>query len=42
MPIARSRRALERFGKEVMPLIEREVGPLDAIGRQGSSLRKAS
>ncbi|HSI40900.1 MAG TPA: LLM class flavin-dependent oxidoreductase [Xanthobacteraceae bacterium] len=32
MPVARARRALERFGAEVLPLVEREVGPLKAIG----------
>ncbi|MDQ0391392.1 LLM class flavin-dependent oxidoreductase [Labrys monachus] len=32
MPVARARRALERFGAEVLPLVEREVGPLAAIG----------
>ena len=38
MPIAKARRALERFGKEVLPLVEREVGPLDRIGRATSPL----
>ena len=33
MPVARARRALERFGAEVLPLVEREVGPLSAIGK---------
>ena len=42
MPIERSRRALERFGREVMPLIEKELGPLADIGRNGSGLAKAS
>lgn len=32
MPIARALRSLERFGTEVLPLVERELGPLDAIG----------
>lgn len=32
MPVARARRALERFGAEVLPLVEREVGPLAKIG----------
>lgn len=32
MPIARALRSLERFGTEVLPLLEREVGPLDQIG----------
>ncbi|MCX5513960.1 LLM class flavin-dependent oxidoreductase [Kaistia algarum] len=34
LPIAMARRSLERFGAEVIPLIEREVGPLDRIGRR--------
>ncbi|MBS0562885.1 MAG: LLM class flavin-dependent oxidoreductase [Proteobacteria bacterium] len=33
MPIDRARRALERFGAEVLPLVERELGPLAALGR---------
>ncbi|MCK0198939.1 LLM class flavin-dependent oxidoreductase [Ancylobacter sp. 6x-1] len=32
MPVERARRSLERFGAEVLPLVEREVGPLSAIG----------
>lgn len=32
MPIARARKSLERFGAEVLPLLEKEVGPLDKIG----------
>lgn len=32
MPIARARRSLERFVSEVIPLVEAEVGPLDAVG----------
>lgn len=32
MPIARARRSLERFGAEVLPLIEKTVGSLDAVG----------
>jgi alkanesulfonate monooxygenase SsuD/methylene tetrahydromethanopterin reductase-like flavin-dependent oxidoreductase (luciferase family) len=32
MPVARARRSLERFVNEVLPLVEREVGPLDRIG----------
>lgn len=32
MPIAPARRSLERFATEVIPLVEREVGPLDRIG----------
>ncbi|MFD2238060.1 LLM class flavin-dependent oxidoreductase [Aureimonas populi] len=35
MPIARARRSLERFAKEVVPLVEREIGPLEAVGRRG-------
>jgi alkanesulfonate monooxygenase SsuD/methylene tetrahydromethanopterin reductase-like flavin-dependent oxidoreductase (luciferase family) len=33
MPIARARRSLERFGAEVLPLVERAIGPLERIGR---------
>ncbi|MFA5120945.1 LLM class flavin-dependent oxidoreductase [Zavarzinia sp.] len=33
MPIARARRSLERFGAEVLPLVEKAVGPLDRIGQ---------
>jgi alkanesulfonate monooxygenase SsuD/methylene tetrahydromethanopterin reductase-like flavin-dependent oxidoreductase (luciferase family) len=32
LSIQLARRSLERFGAEVMPLIEKEVGPLDRIG----------
>lgn len=32
MPIAMARKSLERFGKEVVPLLEKELGPLDRIG----------
>ncbi len=32
MPIDRARRSLERFAHDVLPLVEREVGPLDRIG----------
>ena len=32
MPVARARRSLERFGKEVLPLVEKAVGPIAAIG----------
>lgn len=32
MPVARARRALERFATEVLPLVEREVGPIASIG----------
>lgn len=35
MPIARAYRSLERFGSEVIPLLERELGPLHGIGRKG-------
>lgn len=39
MPIARARRSLERFVTEVIPLIEKEVGPLEAIGRRPPAAR---
>jgi alkanesulfonate monooxygenase SsuD/methylene tetrahydromethanopterin reductase-like flavin-dependent oxidoreductase (luciferase family) len=31
MPIQRAARSLERFGAEVIPLVEAELGPLDAL-----------
>ncbi|WP_138466002.1 LLM class flavin-dependent oxidoreductase [Poseidonocella sp. HB161398] len=34
MPIEMAAGSLERFGKEVIPLVEKEVGPLDAFGTQ--------
>ncbi|MGI6245909.1 MAG: LLM class flavin-dependent oxidoreductase [Pseudochelatococcus sp.] len=34
MPVAWASKSLERFGKEVIPLVEREVGPLDRFGAQ--------
>ncbi|MDQ0472108.1 LLM class flavin-dependent oxidoreductase [Labrys wisconsinensis] len=36
MPIGRALRSLERFGSDVVPLLERAVGPLDAIGKVGA------
>lgn len=41
MPIEWAAKSLERFGKEVIPLVEKEVGPLDRFGMQ-SQLAKAS
>ncbi|MEF2074059.1 LLM class flavin-dependent oxidoreductase [Consotaella aegiceratis] len=41
MPIERARRSLERFAAEVMPLIEREVGPLAEIGRRAPLAKPA-
>jgi alkanesulfonate monooxygenase SsuD/methylene tetrahydromethanopterin reductase-like flavin-dependent oxidoreductase (luciferase family) len=41
MPIVRARRSLERFGAEVLPLVEKEVGPLDAIGQSARPLEVA-
>lgn len=35
MPLARAKRSLERFATEVVPLIERELGPIENIGRRG-------
>ncbi|MBD1551118.1 LLM class flavin-dependent oxidoreductase [Pseudomonas typographi] len=34
MPLARARRSLERFTTEVLPLVERELGPLENIGKR--------
>lgn len=42
MPIARARRSLERFGAEVLPLVERALGPLDLIGKPMDGLPAAA
>jgi alkanesulfonate monooxygenase SsuD/methylene tetrahydromethanopterin reductase-like flavin-dependent oxidoreductase (luciferase family) len=42
MPVARARRSLERFAAEVIPLVERAVGPLDRIGLRPPVTRDAS
>ena len=34
MPLARAKRSLERFANEVVPLIERELGPVENIGKR--------
>ncbi|WP_213881784.1 LLM class flavin-dependent oxidoreductase [Pseudomonas sp. dw_358] len=34
MPLSRARRSLERFANEVVPMIERELGPLELIGKR--------
>jgi uncharacterized protein YsxB (DUF464 family) len=34
MPLARARRSLERFTTEVLPMVERELGPLENIGKR--------
>lgn len=36
MPIALARRSMERFVAEVLPIVERELGPLDRIGMRPS------
>ena len=41
MPIARALKSLERFGSEVLPLLEKEVGPLDRIGIHPSTVAAA-
>lgn len=38
MPVARAARALERFASEVLPLVEREVGPLSEVGTASRSV----
>lgn len=38
MPVARARRSLERFGAEVLPLVEKAVGPLSEIGRRAAPI----
>lgn len=35
MPIAMARRSLESFARDVLPLVEKELGPLKRIGRAG-------
>ena len=39
MPIRMAARSLERFGAEVIPLVEKEVGPLSALGDAGEAPR---
>ncbi|WP_297834051.1 LLM class flavin-dependent oxidoreductase [Pseudomonas sp.] len=34
MPLDRARRSLDRFATEVIPLIEKELGPIDQIGQR--------
>jgi len=34
MPLNRARRSMERFVSDVLPLVEKEVGPLDNIGEE--------
>jgi hypothetical protein len=36
MPITRAARSLERFGAEVLPLVEAELGPLDRLGLEAA------
>lgn len=42
MPIERAHRSITRFKTEVVPLIEKELGPLSNIGAQSAPIRKAS
>lgn len=42
MPLERAQKSILRFKKEVVPLIEKELGPLSAIGAEIGSVRKAS
>ncbi|MDE8654607.1 LLM class flavin-dependent oxidoreductase [Novosphingobium album (ex Liu et al. 2023)] len=42
MPIARAQRSLARFGSEVLPLIEKELGPLNQLGATEPALLRAS
>jgi alkanesulfonate monooxygenase SsuD/methylene tetrahydromethanopterin reductase-like flavin-dependent oxidoreductase (luciferase family) len=41
MPVRRALRSLERFGAEVIPLVEAEVGPLDALATPAPILEPA-
>jgi alkanesulfonate monooxygenase SsuD/methylene tetrahydromethanopterin reductase-like flavin-dependent oxidoreductase (luciferase family) len=36
MPLERAYRSMERFGREVLPLVERELGPLETIGQSAT------
>ena len=38
MPIARARRSLEKFGAEVLPLVEKALGPLGGFGSRPGPL----
>ncbi|RUW22208.1 LLM class flavin-dependent oxidoreductase, partial [Mesorhizobium sp. M1A.F.Ca.IN.020.06.1.1] len=42
MPIELAHRSILRFKKEVIPLIEKEVGPVEALGASPELARKAS
>jgi alkanesulfonate monooxygenase SsuD/methylene tetrahydromethanopterin reductase-like flavin-dependent oxidoreductase (luciferase family) len=42
MPIERAHKSIVRFKQEVVPLIERELGPLADIGIRSEAMRKAS
>jgi alkanesulfonate monooxygenase SsuD/methylene tetrahydromethanopterin reductase-like flavin-dependent oxidoreductase (luciferase family) len=37
LPVEMARSSMVKFGRDVLPLLEREVGPLDQIGRQALS-----
>lgn len=41
MPVEKSHRSIMRFKQEVVPLIEKELGPIAAIGAQQDEQRKA-
>jgi hypothetical protein len=42
MPIELAHRSIVRFKNEVVPLIEKEVGPIEALGVAPGLARKAS
>jgi alkanesulfonate monooxygenase SsuD/methylene tetrahydromethanopterin reductase-like flavin-dependent oxidoreductase (luciferase family) len=42
MPLKRAHRSIVRFKKEVVPLIEKELGPLSDIGVESKPVKKAS
>jgi alkanesulfonate monooxygenase SsuD/methylene tetrahydromethanopterin reductase-like flavin-dependent oxidoreductase (luciferase family) len=42
MPLERARRTLDRFSAEVLPLVEREVGPVSKIGRGQAKKRESA
>ena len=42
MPLERAHKSIVRFKKEVVPLIERELGPLSNLGIESEPVKKAS
>ena len=42
MPLERASRSLQRFRAEVLPLIERELGPIQTLGRAAAAVTRAA